>query len=149
MKKLTFLLVSFFALATIAKAQPQQQQTKDITKVLQFKNDNFDFGKIPFGKPTEYTVEVKNISADVVSLDNVAVGCGCTTPKYEKGKKIAPNETYVITLGFNGATNGTFSKVATLYFNDGLTKVVTFKGETFQTPAAPAPANGATEKVKS
>jgi len=157
MKKLTFLLVAFFAVtfvnaqtatvATPAVATPQPP--KDITKVLEFKNDNYDFGKIPFGKPTEYKVYIKNISAEAVTLDNVQVGCGCTTPKYDKGAKISPNQTLDITLGFNGGTDGAFTKVATLYFSGGLTKVVTFKGSTFKPADTPAPANAATAPIKS
>ncbi len=158
MKKLTFLLVAFFAVAMVnaqtttvstPAAVTTPQPPKDITKVLEFKNDNYDFGKIPFGKPTEYTVQVKNISSEVVTLDNVQVGCGCTTPKYEKGAKINPNQTYDVVLGFNGGTDGAFTKVATLFFSGGLTKVVTFKGATFKPAETPAPANAATAPIKS
>jgi hypothetical protein len=146
MKKFAFLLMAVFAVV-FTNAQTQQP-AKDITKVLQFTNDNYDFGKIPFGKPTEYAVTIKNISAEMVTLENVMAGCGCTTPKYERGKKIAPGDSAEVTLGFNGGTNGTFVKYVTLYFNDGMQKQVTFKGETYQTSPAPAPSNGAIEKMK-
>ncbi len=77
------------------------------------------------------------------------MGCGCTTPEYEKNKRFASGETVKITLGFNGGTQGAFSKSATLYFSGGLQKVVTFKGETFTAPETPAPTNGAVQKMKS
>ena len=61
-----------------------QTTPADITKVLKFTNDNFDMGKITTGKSTEFNVDILNISAAPVTLDNVMVGCGCTTPKYTK-----------------------------------------------------------------
>ena len=125
MKKFIILFVLVVA-ATQIKAQVAP---KDITKVLKFTNDNYDMGKIAFGKPTEFNVNIANISKDTVTIDNVQVSCGCTTPKYTKGAKIAPGKSEVVTLGFNGSTMGPFSKNVTLFFNEGLTKAVTFKGE--------------------
>lgn len=125
MKKLIILLVLVVA-ATQIKAQVAP---KDITKVLKFTNDNYDMGKTAFGKATEFNVGVTNISKDTVTLDNVQVSCGCTTPKYTRGAKIAPGKSETIVLGFNGSTMGTFSKNVTLFFSQGLTKMVTFKGE--------------------
>jgi hypothetical protein len=147
MKKIFFLLLAIPAFSFL-HAQTNTTAT-DITKILEFKNDQYDFGKIPFGKAASYDISVKNISQDSASIDNVQVGCGCTTPKYEKGKKFGPGQSIIVTLGFNGYTNGKFTKQATLFFNNGtLSKVVTFTGETFQAQTNPAPANGAVEKLK-
>ncbi len=157
MKKFTLIASALF-LTYMAQAQPekmptvtpavQQPQPKDVAKTLEFKNAEYDFGKIPFGKQAEYEVTIKNISHDSVTLERVQVGCGCTTPKYEANKKIAPNESYKVTLGFNGGTDGAFTKFATIIFNDGMQRQVTFKGETYKTPESSAPANGAVEKMK-
>ena len=156
MKRITILLCVFLAATTISKAQISTtttpgviDQKKDITKVLQFTNDDYNFGKIVFGKPTEYQVTVKNISSDSVTLQNVQAGCGCTTPKgYTKGEKIAPGASKVVTLGFNGGTNGAFTKFVTFFFDGGMQKQVTFHGETFKPADNPAPANDATQKLK-
>jgi hypothetical protein len=156
MKKFTLIAAAFlFTYVANAQDKPhaetataQQPQTKDIAKTLEFKNADYDFGKIPFGKPAEYEVTIKNISHDSVAIERVNVSCGCTTPKYDAGKKIGPGESYKITLGFNGSTQGTFSKSATLVFSDGMQRAVTFKGETYTTPDNSAPANGAVEKMK-
>jgi len=149
MKKIAFIALTILT-ANIAIAQNTNSNTpKDITKALEFKNADYNFGKIPYGKPVEYDVFIKNISTDSASLDNVTVGCGCTTPKYEKGKKFAPGETVKLTLGFNGSSMGAFTKQATVYFNGGaFVKPLLFKGETFTATATPAPTNGATEKAK-
>lgn len=101
----------------------------DITKVLKFTNDNYDMGKIVTGKQTEFTVDVENISNAPVTLDNVMVGCGCTTPRYTKGQVLAPGGHASVVLGFNGSASGAFSKVATLFFSGNLTKQVSFHGE--------------------
>jgi len=135
--------------APAVAATPQQHtEVKDISKNLQFTNAEYDFGKIPFGKPAEYQLEIKNIGKDTATLDRVQVGCGCTTPKYEAGKKFAPGESVKVTLGFNGSTDGAFTKFVTVFFNDGMSKQVTFKGETYKTPDSAAPANAGVQKMK-
>ena len=123
----------------------------DANKLFEFKNDAFDFGKIPAGKPAKYDLFIKNISKETAELTLVQPGCGCTTPEYEAKKKFAPGETVKVTLGFNGGAPGSgtpFSKSVTVTLNSNVTKVVTFKGETYAVPTESAPANGAIDKLK-
>lgn len=127
MKKV-FLATLFILGAFVLNAQTTPAPA-DITKVLKFTNDNYDMGKIVTGKQTEFTVDVENISNAPVTLDNVMVGCGCTTPKYTKGQVLAPGGHASVVLGFNGSASGAFSKVATLFFSGNLTKQVSFHGE--------------------
>jgi hypothetical protein len=89
-------------------------------------------GKITNGKPVEYNVDVQNISNSNITLDNVIVGCGCTTPKYTKNQVLTPGAHTIITLGFNGSAIGPFSKSATLFFSGNLVKPVSFHGEGVQ-----------------
>ena len=117
----TLMVIGFIG----AKAQ---STSTDITKVLKFTNDNYNMGTIAYGKPTEFNVDIENISAAPITLENVMVGCGCTTPKYTKGTIIAPGAHATVTLGFNGSAVGNFSKNATLFFNGNLVKQVTFYG---------------------
>ena len=127
MKKV-FLATLFILGAFVLNAQTTPAPA-DITKVLKFTNDNYDMGKIVTGKQTEFTVDVENISNAPVTLDNVMVGCGCTTPRYTKGQVLAPGGHASVVLGFNGSASGAFSKVATLFFSGNLTKQVSFHGE--------------------
>lgn len=113
-----------FAQTAPAKAQVQ----KDINKVLKFTNDNYNMGNIPYGKPTEFNVTIENISAAPVTLNNVQVSCGCTTPKFQSNQVIAPGQKTVVTLGFNGSAMGNFSKTATIFLSDNLIKTVSFSG---------------------
>jgi hypothetical protein len=123
-----FLLTGLFILSAFFVNAQAPAQT-DITKVLKFTNADYDMGKIITGKPTEFTVDIENISSSPITLENVMVGCGCTTPKYTKGQVIAPGAHASVLLGFNGSANGVFSKVATLFFTGNLTKQVSFHGE--------------------
>ena len=111
----------------VLRAQTNQPK-KDIDKVLTISNTNYDMGKIPSGKPVEYNLVIKNISKDTVVLQDVKVGCGCTTPKFRAGERILPGKSTFISLGFNGGANGGFTKTADIIFNAGLTKQVSFHG---------------------
>ena len=149
MKKVLFLIPAFFAV-TLLKAQTTDQQTQqqpDITKVVEFKEIDHDFGKIPFGKPAEFELEMKNISNDTLRIENVQVGCGCTTPKWQPGPYKA-GETFKIGIGFNGNTDGQFQKVVTIFFKGGYSQVIKFHGQTYKTPDNAAPGNPTLEKIK-
>jgi hypothetical protein len=132
MKKVIITLVLFIGMIAVKAQNNTTPAQVDIAKILKFTNDNYDMGKIAFGKPTEFTVSIQNISNYNISLDNVMVGCGCTTPKYTKDQVILPGATATVVLGFNGSAVGMFSKSATLFFSGNLTKAVSFHGEGVQ-----------------
>ncbi len=154
MKKFTLLLCSCF-IAVLLNAQTvatnpggQIAAVVDITKVLDIKEATHDFGKIPYGKAAEFDVVIKNISKDSVKIETVKAGCGCTTPKWSAGP-FAPGETFKVTMGFNGYTEGKFEKFVDIVFANGLSKQVKFFGEGYKVAETPAPANGAVQKMKS
>jgi len=130
MKKTLLIIIMFFAFVPIfaQTVPPTTQVQKDINKVLKFTNDNYNMGNIPYGKPTEFVVTIENISAAPVTLNNVQVSCGCTTPKFQANAVIAPGQKTSVTLGFNGASMGNFSKTATIFLSDNLVKTVSFSG---------------------
>ncbi len=132
MKKILFTLVILFGFLNVHAQTSTTPQPADIAKVLKFTNDDFDMGKIAFGKPTEFTVTIQNISNFNISLDNVMVGCGCTTPRYTKDQIILPGALASVVLGFNGSSVGNFTKSATLFFSGNLIKTVSFHGEGVQ-----------------
>jgi hypothetical protein len=157
MKKISLFACSLFFAAFINAQTPsattpatgtQAEQKADISTVLSFNEENHDFGKIPYGKPVEFDVNIKNISQDSVRIENVKVGCGCTTPKYEQGKSYAPGETFKVTLGFSGYAEGAFEKSVDISFNNGLSKQIKFHGTSYKVAETPAPANGAVQKLK-
>ena len=131
MKKNIIVALLILSISSL-NAQTTPSSDNDITKYLKFTNDNYDMGKITNGKPVEYNVDVQNISNSNITLDNVIVGCGCTTPKYTKNQVLTPGAHAIITLGFNGLAIGPFSKSATLFFSGNLVKPVSFRGEGVQ-----------------
>jgi hypothetical protein len=131
MNKIIIVALLILSISSL-NAQTTPSSDNDITKYLKFTNDNYDMGKIPNGKPVEYNVDVQNISNSNITLDNVIVGCGCTTPKYTKNQVLTPGAHAIITLGFNGLAIGPFSKSATLFFSGNLVKPVSFRGEGVQ-----------------
>ena len=131
MKK--FILIGSFIFSfSYGFTQNTPSNQVDITKLLKFTNDNYDMGKIKFGKTIEYTVDIQNISNYNISLDNVMAGCGCTTPKFTKDQMLTPGAHANVVLGFNGTAMGPFSKSATLFFSGNLTKTVSCQGEGVQ-----------------
>ncbi len=157
MKKITLVLTGLFVAALVHAQTPavapvavstQTTPKADIAKVLEFKEENHDFGKIPYGKPVEFDVLIKNIGNDSVKIENVKVGCGCTTPKYEQGKSYAPGESFKVTLGFSGYADGPFEKYVDIFFNNGMTKQIKFHGTGYKVAETPAPANNGVQKLK-
>lgn len=110
--------------------------------------ESHDFGKIPQGKPVTYNFEVINTGKAAYKLDNVVASCGCTTPQWDKEKVVNPGEKSIITVGYNAAAEGPFTKPVTITYNGNQTKVITIKGEVWKTPAASAPGNGTLNDLK-
>lgn len=110
--------------------------------------ETHDFGKIPQGKPVTYNFEVTNTGKTAYKLDNVVAGCGCTTPQWDKEKVINAGERSIITVGFNAAAEGPFTKAVTITYSGNQTKVITIKGEVWKTPVTSAPANNTLDNFK-
>ncbi len=108
---------------------------------LALKEIEYDFGKIPQGKPVTHNFDLQNKGKDSLKISNVQASCGCTTPDWERNKVQAPNEKTKITVGYNAATEGPFTKIITITYNGTQTKQITIKGEVWKTPATSAPEN--------
>jgi hypothetical protein len=133
MKRLLFFI---YGLLCFVYAQAQMTGTVQTDKLMAITNADVNMGRIVAGKPLEYTVIVKNLSRDTLELRDVKVGCGCTTPKYRAGERIAPGRSATIVLGFNGDAHGDFIKTADLNFAGGITRQVKFHGTTYSDSAA-------------
>ena len=149
MKKIiTLILICFLAVTVNA-----QQNTAAVTgapaddkpampvETLILKETEFNFGKIPQGKPVTHVFEITNAGKDSLKIINVQASCGCTTPEWEKDKAIAPGATAKITVGYNAAAEGPFTKPVTITYNGTENKQLFIKGEVWKTPAASAPEN--------
>src|SRR5437870_1320843 len=114
MKKLitaaAFFSISFIAKAqVVATSQVPPKPVEAVEDVLGLKEQVYDFGKIPQGKPVTHIFEVENIGKDSLKIANVQASCGCTTPDWERSKVQAPGEKTKITVGYNAAAEGAFT----------------------------------------
>ena len=112
-----------------------------VEDVLGLKELEFDFGKIPQGKPVTHVFEVINNGKDSLKIGNVQASCGCTTPEWERDEVQAPGQKTVITVGYNAAAEGPFAKYITIVYNGNLNKQITIKGDVWKTPISSAPEN--------
>ena len=121
--------------------------SKPAAESLALIESEYDFGKIPQGKPVTHVFEIKNTGATPFALDNVQASCGCTTPEWNKDV-IAPGTTAKITVGYNAQNEGTFTKPVTITYNGTQTKQIIIKGDVWKTPVSSAPENTKISSLK-
>jgi hypothetical protein len=138
MKKIFFLLLTFFQLSQAFAQAPAE--------TIRLKETEFDFGKIPQGKPVYHVFELVNTGTAPMKLDNVSASCGCTTPEWSRDP-IPAGGTTLIRVGFNAATEGPFEKPITITA-EGQTKQVKIKGLVWKAPQGAAPANASVHFLK-
>jgi len=126
---------------------PVVEASKPAAESISLKETEFDFGKIPQGKPVTHIFEFKNIGTVPFSLDNVQASCGCTTPEWKKDT-IPPGATSKITVGYNAQNEGPFTKPVTITYNGNQTRQIIIKGEVWKTPVISAPENSAVNSLK-
>lgn len=115
------LIASFFMVFVGLKAQ-------NIT----IKNEKYDMGKIIYGKPVEYTVEIVNNGSDTLILEKATAGCGCTTPNFVPNQKFGPGQSVKILIQFNSSVLGNFTRYTDIVLSGGIVKQVSFTGEGVQ-----------------
>lgn len=156
MKKLLF-LSAFTCLSLAMNAQsdvaktvavPATEAKAPADDILLTKETEYNFGKIPQGKPVTHDFIVTNTSKEPLKIDNVQASCGCTTPTWDRENAIAPGADAKITVGYNAAAEGPFTKPITITFNGTQTKQLMIKGEVWKTPAESAPANAGVNELK-
>lgn len=108
----------------------------------------FNFGKIPQGKPVTHIFEVNNAGSTPLKISNVQASCGCTTPEWDREKDIPAGGKSTIKVGYNAAAEGVFTKSITITYGDSKTKQILIKGEVWKTPATSAPENNSLEDLK-
>jgi hypothetical protein len=139
--------------AAVAEVRPTSmtainEVAKSSEDFLMVKEMEYDFGKIPQGKPVTHIFSVTNSGKIPFKLDNVQASCGCTTPVWDKEKVIAPGASTEITVGYNAAAEGPFTKPVTITYNGTQSKVINIKGTVWKTPTESAPTNGAVNDLK-
>lgn len=151
MKKI-FTLFCSLSFACIVMAQtnvtlPIKDDKAVTAEVISLKENEYDFGKIPQGKPVTHIFTFTNTGSSPMVLNNVQASCGCTTPEWSK-EPVAPGATSKITVGYNAMADGPFSKYITITYNGTQNKQVTIKGEVWKTPTTSAPENSGLQALK-
>ena len=142
MRHLYTLLFTLFVF-TAACAQTEAKPAAS----LQLKELEYDFGKIPQGKPVYHFFMLENKSDKPLKIQDVHASCGCTTPEWSKDE-IAPGGTSQIKVGYNAAAEGTFEKYITVQTADNATQQIKIKGMVWKAPAGAAPANASLQFLK-
>jgi hypothetical protein len=139
MKRIFILL---FSLLGILAANAQTA-----TEAVELKEVEYDFGKIPQGKPVYHSFEVWNKTNAPLKLDNVTASCGCTTPEWNR-EPIGAGASDKIKVGYNAAAEGYFEKYITVTYNGNQSKQIKIKGTVWKAPAGSAPANPSVNFLK-
>ena len=141
---LTMVLITGLKAQTTTNTAPATPVAAD---ALELKETEYNFGKIPQGKPVYHTFEVFNKGVFPLKLDNVSASCGCTTPEWSK-EPIPAGGKSVIKVGYNSASEGAFEKYITVQYNGSATKQIKIKGEVWKAPVGAAPANASIQLLK-
>ncbi len=139
-------IIATAIMVNFAIAQGIQATAKPVTLVL--KENSYDFGKIPQGRPVTHDFFVSNPSStDTLKIEDVHASCGCTTPEWNR-EPVAPNGSTKIKVGYNAYSESPFEKTVTITYNGGQTKMITIKGLVYKAPANPAPENQGVDLLK-
>lgn len=89
----------------------------------------YDFGTIEQGIPVSHEFEFANEGSAPLLISNVKTSCGCTVSKYPE-EPIMPGESEKISVVYNSARSGKFTKNVTVMSNaDQPSYVLTISGE--------------------
>ena len=120
--------------------QEVSQPTPPVTVQLRFSQSDYDFGRIPQGKPVYHVFTIENTGLDTLKIENVQTSCGCTTPEYSKDPVLKGGK-LDLKVGYNAASEGGFEKSITVTYNGGQTKQLFIKGLVWKTPEHSVPSN--------
>src|ERR1700683_2168329 len=85
--------------------------------IIQFDNEEYDFGKVSSGEKVHHTYIVTNTGDAMLQITNVHPGCGCTTAGTWT-HDVAPGKTGEIPVQFNSANYGAqVTKTIDVYSN--------------------------------
>ena len=102
--------VSFVSAQTVATTAPKAANAAPVpVEVLGLKENGFDFGKIPQGRPVTHIFEFTNNGKEALKLENVVASCGCTTPE-KIVDPILPGATAKLKVQYSAAAAAPFTK---------------------------------------
>lgn len=95
---------------------------------FRFEKETHDFGSIPQNKPASYDFKFSNTGDAPIIITEVKPACGCSVAEFTR-TPIKPGESGVITVTYNAAATGPFTKQFTVKSNTKTPiKTLTVKG---------------------
>jgi len=95
---------------------------------FKFVEETHDYGTIPQNKPASYDFTFSNSGDAPLIISEVVPSCGCSVAEFTK-TPVKPGETGKITVTYNAAAKGPFTKRFTVKSNTKTpVKVLTIKG---------------------
>jgi len=116
-------------------------------ETLSLTETEYNFGKIPQGKPVTHVFTFTNSGNTPLTINTILTSCGCTTPEYSRDA-VPAGESANITVGYNAMAEGGFTKQITITYNGSQTKIINIKGEVWKTPNTSAPENAGINLLK-
>lgn len=141
------LFSSFISNAQTTVVTAVKEEKAAPAEVIALKETEYNFGKIPQGKPVTHIFTFTNTGSTSLALENVQASCGCTTPEWSK-EPVAAGASANITVGFNAMNDGPFTKFITIAYNGTQSKQIIIKGEVWKTPSSSAPENTGLNALK-
>ncbi|MEJ5055535.1 DUF1573 domain-containing protein [Sphingobacterium sp. MYb382] len=95
---------------------------------FRFEKETHDFGSIPQNKPASYDFKFSNTGDAPIIITEVKPACGCSVAEFTR-TPIKPGDSGVITVTYNAAATGPFTKQFTVKSNTKTPiKTLTVKG---------------------
>lgn len=114
MRKLVGAVIGMI-IATWALPQTALAQTASKAE-FKFESESHDFGKLKRGKPVSHDFVFTNVGTEPLIITEVRSSCGCSVPEFSK-TPVKPDETGKITVKFDAAARGPFTKHLTVRSN--------------------------------
>lgn len=115
-----------FLLSNTANAQAVSKSE------FKFENESHDFGKITQGNPVTHNFIFTNVGTEPIIITEVRPSCGCSVAEFTKNP-VKPGETGTISVKFDAAAKGPFTKHLTVRSNTKTpVKTLVIKGEVVQ-----------------
>ncbi|GHE32728.1 DUF1573 domain-containing protein [Sphingobacterium griseoflavum] len=95
---------------------------------FKFEKETHDYGNIPQNKPATYDFKFTNAGDAPIIISEVKPSCGCSVAEFTK-TPIKPGDAGTITVTYNAAAKGPFTKQFTVKSNTKTpVKTLTVKG---------------------
>ncbi|NQD71804.1 DUF1573 domain-containing protein [Sphingobacterium shayense] len=95
---------------------------------FKFEKEAHDFGSIPQNQPASYDFKFSNNGDAPIIISEVKPSCGCSVAEFTK-TPVKPGESGTITVTYNAAAKGPFTKQFTVKSNTKTpVKTLTVKG---------------------